>query len=369
MASRAIGVTAAVAAACLACGAPQPAEPAGALFAARTASVERLLDRLAQLEGTRLGRRAAELRAALPGCRALGARVPGPDAAALRAKLRCVEGDPQLEAFDRARGDRDLALDWPLEDGERIRVRLGLDALDAADLELLLPPGTARGAAALLVPGPEPPGPAQLAGTGALFHARVRPRDGIDLAALVASDGPAQRLFRLKSRIFAGAVLDGTWEAAAYLPEPGEAAPPLALALGFHLRDTAVAAMEELIEELRATWPVDRTEFSVGSAHGACLPDLRVMPGLAPCYVATERALVLGWNGASIERALAGGNSGLGLTGGILVELARFAEADANLTGGKVAGGEVPWTRLRAVGREEKDGVRVRIHLETERDT
>jgi len=367
MASRAIGVTAAVAAACLACGAPQPAEPAGALFAAHTASFERLLDRLTQLEGTRLGRRAAELRAELPRCRSIGARVPGPDAAALLAALRCVEGDPRLEAFDHARGDRDLALDWPLGDGKRMRVRLGLDDLDDTDVELLLPPGFARGAAALLVPGPESPGPAHLAGAGALFHARVRPSGGIDLAALVANDGPAQRLFRLKSRIFAGAVLDGTWEAAAYLPEPGEAAPPLALALGFDARDAAIAAMEALIKDVRSTWPVERTAFSLDGAPGACLPDLRVMPGLAPCYVATERALVVGWNAASIERALAGGATGLGHTGGVLVELARFAEADANLAGRAVASGETPWTRLRAVGREEKEGVRMRVHLEVER--
>lgn len=366
MDARTIGVT--IAAACLACGAPQPAEPAGALFAAETASVERLLDRTAQLAGTRLARHAAELRSTLPRCRRIGAHTTGPDAAALLAKLRCVEGDPRLEAFDRVRGDRDLALDWPLEDGERIRVRLGLDARDDADIELVLPHGAARGATALLVPGSSPPGPAQLTGTGALVHARVRPRAGLDLASLVARDGQAQRLFRLRSRIFAGAVLDGTWEAAAYVPEPGEPAPPVALALGFHLRDGAVAAMEELIEEIRSTWPVDRVAFSVGGAHGACLPDLRIMPGLAPCYVATDRALVLGWNAASIERALAGGASGLGRTGGVLVDLARFSEADANLAGGSAESGKVPWTRLRAVGREEKDGVRMRVHLEAERD-
>ena len=152
-----------------------------------------------------------------------------------------------------------------------------------------------------------------------------------------------------------------------YLPVPGDAAPPLALALGFHLRDNAVGAMEELIEELGSIWPVNRTAFSVDGAHGACLADLRIMPGLAPCYVATDRALVVGWNGRSIEQALAPGKSDLRSVGGVLVELSRVAEADTNLTGMTVTGEKLPWTRLRAVGREEKEGVRVRVQLEARR--
>jgi len=364
---RAILMTTAIATACLACRPPEPVKPPIAIFAARTTSVVRLLDRLARLEGTRLGRRARELRAELPECRVVGAWVPGPDAATLLEGLQCVGEDTRLAAFDRVRGDRDLALDWPLENGELVRLRLGFDSFEDADLELLVPPGAARGAAALLVPGPTPPGPAQLAGTDALLHARMRPRDGIDLAALISSGGPAQHLFRLKSRIFADAVLDGTWEAAMYLPAPDDAAPPLALALGFHRRESAVAAMEELIEAIRTTWPVTRTEFSVDGAPGACLPDLRIMPGLAPCYVATDRALVVGWNSTSIERSLADGDDDLTSVGGVLVELSRIAEADTNLTGMTVTGGKLPWTRLRAVGREEKDGVRVRVHIEARR--
>ena len=369
MGIRTVLMTTAAVATCLACRAPEPADPFIAIFAARTTSVSQFLDRLAQLEDTRIGRRARELRAALPKCRAVGAWVPEPDAAALLAGLRCIGEDSRLVAFDRLRGNRDFALDWQLDNGESVRVRVDFDRSEDADVELLLPRGTAHGAGTLLVPGPDSPGPAQLTGTDALVHVRLRPRDGIDLTALVAGDPRAQQLFRLKSRFLASTIFDGTWEAAIYLPTPGEAAPPLALALGFRSRTAAIAAMEELIETLRSTWPVARTEFSANGAPGTCLPNLRIMPDLAPCYVATDRALVIGWNGASVERALAGGAPGLNPVGGLLVELARLAEADSNLTGMPVTGAQMPWTRLHAVGREEKDGVRVRVHLEARRGT
>lgn len=360
-------LTTAVAAVCLSCRAPEPVEPPVAIFTARTANVIRILDQVAQLEGTRLGRTAAELRAKLPGCRTIGAWVDPPDANALLEGVRCVDKEPRLARFDRTRGNHDLALEWPLDNGLRARVRLALDRFDDADIEVLIPPGAAHGATALLVPGPIPPGPARLAGTNTLLHARMRPRDGIDVAALVSDDSQAQLLFHLKSRIFAGAVLDGTWEAALYMPRTGDTVPPLALALGFHLREGAVAAVEELIEDVRGTWPVTRTDFSVDEATGACLPDLRLMPGLAPCYVATQDTLVVGWNDQSVVRALSGGPAELRSVGGVLLELSRLGEADTNLTGIPPQGANLPWARVHAVGREEKDGVRLRVHVESSR--
>ena len=90
-----------------------------------------------------------------------------------------------------------------------------------------------RGAHALLLPGDESPGPDVLSGSQRLFHARARPEGGLDFASLVPEGSQADRMFLLKSELFAGAVLDGTWEAAIYLPEDGEPTPRAALALGF----------------------------------------------------------------------------------------------------------------------------------------
>src|SRR4030095_1720444 len=103
----------------------------------------------------------------------------------------------------------------------------------------------------------------------------------------------------------AGAVLDGTWERAVYLPEPADAMPAIAVAIGFSVRSAAVAAMERLVTDLQKTWPVHRSELRLPAGAGACLLDLNVLPELAPCYVATADALVVGWNRDALARALA----------------------------------------------------------------
>jgi len=80
--------------------------------------------------------------------------------------------------------------------------------------------------------------------------------------------------------------------------------PGIALALGFSLRSAAVAAMERFIADLQQTWPVHRSDLALPAGAGACLPDLNILPDLAPCYVATDDALIVGWNPASLARAL-----------------------------------------------------------------
>ena len=102
----------------------------------------------------------------------------------------------------------------------------------------------------------------------------------------------------------------------------------------------------------------------MGSAQGACLLDLALLPELAPCYVASERALVFGWNPDSLRRALAAGSRRA--EAGIVVELARLPEADARLSGGEApaAPQRWPWRRLRADGARAGDTLRVRVVLE-----
>lgn len=348
----------------LACA--KPPAPEGAFLSARTADLSLLLARLARLEGTPLGDGAAALAARLPACPAVEARTAEPDLAALLAALRC--SDPPEAA-----GRPGIRFVWPLAQGEPVRGRISLDPSANAELELELPASLADGAAGLALPGAEPPGPGVLSSAETLLHARVRSAGGIDLARLLAADSQASQMFRLKSRLFAGAVLDGTWEAAVYLPGEHDAVPPAALALGFTARAPAIAAMEQFLDELRETWPISRREFSLGKATGACLPDLHILPDFAPCYVATQHALIVGWNAASVARSVRADGSRLGAQGGLVVEFARFAEADARIAAHERAPAPAPatappWHRLRAVGRTEADGVRLHVQLQAERD-
>ncbi len=386
MIARACGfVLAGLALGLVACAEPPvaaPQEPPGALLVARTADLERLLGQLEWLEGTPLASRIEAIRAALPACPLLESHAPDGSFEQLLRRLECRPERSALEELHRERADHALAFAWPLEPGLRLRGRLMLDDRGGVELDLRVPREAAHGAQALLVPGAEPPGPGVLSGSQRLFHARARPEGGLDFASLVSEGSQADRMFRLKSELFAGAVLDGTWEAAIYLPSEGEPTPRAALALGFTQRALAVAAIERFISDLRGAWPVHRSFFALNEAEGACLLDLRILPGLAPCYVATERALVLGWNPASLRKALDGASLDAPLAGpesggGLLLELARFAEADALLA--RAVGEEPvrqaaqaaasPWRRLRAQARQDGDRVLVRVHLEPRVDT
>jgi hypothetical protein len=166
------------------------------------------------------------------------------------------------------------------------------------------------------------------------------------------------------------------------------------LAVGFSLKDPAVAAMERFVSDLQAAWPVRRSDFAVAGARGACLLDLNIMPDLAPCYVATESALVIGWNPASLRKALAADGAtartagDIHPQGGLSVDLQRFPEADARFAQlaclaeragdpaadpDRTCGPELPespartdthpWRRLTADGAREGDSVRVRVAL------
>jgi hypothetical protein len=358
----------ALALACAACSNPAgtaPAEPAGAALVARRAPLAALLGGLARLEGTPLGRRARSLSAALPDCAELEAAAPAGDARALLDAPRCGSDAAPLAALRAARGDADLAFVWPLAPGLALRGTLRVRPTGDVEAALELPRAAARGARGLLVPGETAAGPAALSAEEQLLHARVRPAGGLDLAALVPPGGQGDRLFRLRSELFRGLVLDGTWEAALYLPGPGESVLRAAVAVGFTQREAAVAAAEAFVEELSRTWPVRRSFFAHAGAQGACLLDLSILPGFAPCYVATARALVLGYNPASVRRALDGAPpAAAGEAGALFVDLARFAEADARLGAAAPSlAGELPWRELRAEGRAEGELVRVRVLL------
>jgi hypothetical protein len=336
----------------LAC-APDPAPPAawppGALLVGRASALATVAEQLARITGTPAAREALAWSAALPDCELVEAQATQASLPELRERLRCADPDGPLAAVHRDRGERALAFAWPLGQ-ERLTGSAEVSAQGDLELRFELPGEAFPGPLALLRPGAAEPGAAVLGGSEAVVHARLRPEGGIDLPALVAQGDQADQLFALRSRLFGAAVLDGTWELALYLPAEGERTPRAALALGIRHTEVAQAAARAFLDEIEAAWPVRRTPFAVGQAQGACLPDLRVLPGLAPCYVATERALVVGWSDASVRKALDGSAPALPTSGGLVADLARLPAADARIAAPELPSGAPvwPWRQLVA---------------------
>jgi hypothetical protein len=348
--------------------------PKGAALIANSRSLDRLLEQVGQLEGTPLARQAERLRDAIPKCATVEAHTESGDLSDLWPSLTCRTERTDFGALEAARHDSDIALSIPVA-GRHALGTLSINADGDIEFELRLPDIATDGLAGLALPGEQASGATELSSSDALIHARIRPKGGLDLASLVPADSQGARLFQLKSKLFTGLVLDGVWEIATYLPEDGDPMPRTALALNFTNRAAAVAAMEDFISNLQENWPVARSFFRLGEADGACLLDLAIMPGLAPCYVATERALVVGWNPASLRKALDDGGrseSALGDFGGAVIHLDRFADADRILssalrTESTSRPTQYPWKRITAEGGPESSGFRLKFRFESNR--
>ncbi|UCE86442.1 MAG: hypothetical protein JSU66_01510 [Deltaproteobacteria bacterium] len=352
------------------CVRPLEAElPAGALLGGDAVALRSLLTRLERLEGTPLARRAQELATRLEGCDEFAGWARDGRLETLLDQLACgrLGSLPALEAL---RGVDDLAFVAPVGHGARLAGSAtvagdGSVALDARILGAAL-----DGLAGFVLPSDEPAGVPVLSTARTLAHGRFRAANGLDIAALVPRGSQGDQLFRLKSELFAGAVLDGTWEAAVYLPEEARMMPELAVAFGFRARAAVVAAVESFLRDLQSVWPVHRTPFAVGDREGACLLDLRILPEFAPCYVAAERAIVVGFNPSSVRTALAAvaARDGAAADGGLVLNLGRFREADDRLRR-TIAPNSPPvnldyaWERLAARGYRHGDGYRIRVEL------
>jgi hypothetical protein len=111
----------------------------------------------------------------------------------------------------------------------------------------------------------------------------------------------------------------------------------------------------------------------IAGAAGACFPELRILPDFTPCWVLTEAALIVGWNPASVEKAVSGPSAvdGLGQDGGVLVRLGSLSGADrrmqAVLTGAEPAPPvediDYVWQRLAVRPRQQTGGLRFEIDL------
>lgn len=346
---------------------PTRSLPRGRFLVGEAGPAVELLHRLELMSGTQLARSAALAREKIAQCEEIEAWCPGVESCALLERLSCRGHDPGLEEAYLQLGESDWLFGSELGVGRQMTARVRTVGAGITEVEVQLSGVEERGAMSLLLPAESGPG-AYLLSTGqALAHLRVRPDAGLDIASMVSREGLASQLFQLKSELFLATVLEGNWELAVYIPEEGQLIPPTALALDFTSRTAAVAGMEQFLEEVMQAWPIRMSPISVGQWPGVCLSNLQVMPDLLPCYVATDKALVVGWNPVSLEKALAVGGQGEGgEQSRVVLHLDRFPLADERLAAASGADPEAappayPWQQIRITGDRQDGTYRFRV--------
>lgn len=373
----------------LACSeaAPPRETPNGNWIVGDRAALASLVDALEALEGTPVSRFASSFRARFADCdRFVLHGAPGESLEGMLERGACGERMEVPAALEAELADTDTDLDalavfsFEREDGSRIFGRWAEAAAGQPRLHARFDPGegTAKNPAmALLVQGDEPAGEPGLRGDDALVHARIRPAGGLDLASLVSQGSQADQMFQLRSELFMGALLDGAWELAIYLPRPDQVTPPVALSLDHTIRAGAERAMQTFVQELENTWPIHHSAREIAGHPGACFHDLKLLPDLVPCYVVSERSIVIGWNPESISLALGeaagpptfAAGRGLDERGGWLVHFDRFPEADRRLQRqlhGRASGPGLAglFDALHANARERDGGVSLEARFE-----
>jgi hypothetical protein len=361
-----------------------PALPATGFFVAgEAAAFDQVLEGLEELRGTPLGSTAAKLRIALADCSDFALHKPadtrdGADADWDPASALTCE--PDVATRDTvahfANGDP-LVFAVPAGFGGRLTGHLRVDPDGSVELVAQLDPLPEAGIAAALLPHADSPDAADLDDDNAVVYAHIRPDAGVDLTRLIDDDSQGAALFRLKSQLFSRAVLTGTLEAAIYAPPDDHALPGMAVAAAFTSRSIAVAAMESFIAELEETWSLEHSplQLDLGGEPargyaGACFLELRILPEFAPCYVATDRSIVVGWNRASLASALriragAGEKSPPTHDGRLEIRLDRVAQVDRALQhaidgAATVSPSTYPWQRL--VVTAQRDGTPVQVN-------
>lgn len=369
-----VGIAAGLA---FACG-DTPDLPPGFFLDGEAAPIVRFLGDLEALDGTPLAKLAGSARRRLDGCDRVRGQTAERDLESLAESLRCAEdGDPAPAIWEA--GDAPPQVVWSLETrtGRHLvgGARFADDGTVTFSAELpVLPP---EDPLSLLMPSAEEPGPTRLSPDGALIQGRFKADQGLDLARLVPDDEQVEGLFQLKSQVLAGLLLEGSWELALYEPAEGELMPPLALAVDFTHRKAAEAAWQTYVREVERVWGFVAAPFALDRYEGACLTEVRVLPELAPCYLFTDDALVLGWNRESLEKAL-GGEPSAEHAGRsrLVVELGGLPRADTRLTASlrqRLGAADerpepiaYPWRRLVLAGRRDGDRYRLEGRLEAE---
>ncbi len=308
-------------------GASSDAPPPGLLVCGQAATAATMVEQLRALERTPLGQGAASLEGALDGCDRF-VYGPSPTLDAIDpALLSCEPSSERCAPLTQVLERHAVAFSWSPPEGPCTTGWLDADS-DGSLLAGARAPLDAAETQQGLLPADEPPGPAVLSGEGAVFHARLKPRQGLGITSMVESGPEVNRLLKLQGRIFQAGVLDGTIETVIYAPPEGQEVPHIAAAVGFHVRRAAVTAIREVVGSLEQQWQVFATTTEIEGHEGQCLLELNVMPDFAPCWVATDRALVLGWNQSAISRALQGRPADLGQQSELRVDFPAMAEAE-----------------------------------------
>jgi hypothetical protein len=224
------------------------------------------------------------------------------------------------------------------------------------------------GLASLLIPAAAAPDEAAIDAARSLLHLQLRPAAGLRLAELIPSGSQGDRLFALKGRLLEGALLEGTLELAFVPPAPGGSVPLALVALHHRAAAPVEAALVEALDQLERTWAITRTARHFltpdGERIGGCYADLPILPELAPCWVVTERALLIGYRAEALQAALAARSdpsdpSDRGSR--LVVDFERVRALDEQLADATATGvGEI-YSRLELHGRSDAEG---RVALE-----
>ncbi len=352
-----------------------PSFPPGAWLHGSAADVRVILATLEALPRTPAAQYTQRLSARLADCDEVFGHAPDGSVASLLENVHCAKNEVIPE--DLASMSRKAALAFVFSVAEKSRV-VGVLERDPggsliAHARLMNPdPKTFT---RLLIPSSEPAGPPTLSARDALVQVRVRPAGGLDVASLIAPESQADKMFRLRSQLFFGHVLDGSWEAAIYMPRHDRATPPMALALDFSIRAAAARAMSEFVFELESAWRIERTPETFGDFEGACFYSVRLLPDLMPCYALSDRSIVVGWNPTSIELALGivddapeAQLAAFGPYGGLRIHLDRLPEADRRLKSqfgqsAAYSSAPRPWDVLQVEAKRARGGVQFRLEL------
>lgn len=339
---------------------PEPLPP-GLLLQGEVGAARAVLDALQGFEGTPIASAAAAHEARLSACNQIFSWKQPTDQPQADALLRC-QPDPALDALPQG---HPLAFALPERGPGRLVGWVELTPTLAVAATLDRP--VEAGAWGLLLPGEDSPGPLTLSDQDELVHVRARAARVAALSDLVQQGGQGDAMFGLKSGLFAGAVLDGTWEFAAWLPAAGEQLPRAALSVGVRDEGLARAALRGWLEQLERTWNISLTT-GIPDLEG-CFRALNTLPGLAPCGAIRDNALVVGWNEESLRHALLRPAIPTPVESALArVAMARFPEADRQISLAFAPDEpppqlRYPWSALELRARRDADALHLRVEL------
>ncbi len=353
-------------------------------------ALTRLLTRTRSLVGTPVGSASSQLLDRLQDCREIAghfapaaADSSGNDGARHRDRLVCRNDasiDPALAShLERERGDHAGILQWPVGRNGRAISRVDVDPAGGVSLGGAIEPADSSGPfetdafelaglAALLIPAAAPPAQAAIDAAESLLHLQLRPAAGLRLAELIPSGSQADRLFALKGRLLEGALLEGTLELAFLPPAPGGNVPLALVALHHRAAAPIEAALVEALDQLEGTWAIRRTTrpfpTADGERIGGCYADLPILPELAPCWVVTQKALLIGYRAEALEAALAAQSDSSDPSENrsrLTVDFERVRAVDDQLADAPATGIAQLYSRLELHGHTDAEG---RVALE-----